>query len=1319
MSKAECKKNDEENTLLATRNFSLTRRLSIVSLVAMLITAAALIGLYRADQLNEHEAIAAVQNEQTLTLLTQSQGERINAFLSRGDLSTKRTEVELLRLDSLFASALSKIYARDVLKIKLYNLSGITQYSSFHGEIGGTSAHPDWLESALQGETIHHLELRDVFFGLNGEMHDVDVALTYRPLVFAGKRVGVIEIYNNLTPIFHRLNYNILQIALVIFSVFAGLYAALFLIVRRADRFIKTSQKNIVESEERLVLALAAAGDGEWEWNPKSDEALFSRRWKEMLGYTEEEFPNTGAAWIAHLHPEDKDRVLAVVQEHFSGNQASYVVEFRMRCQDDSWRWMLARGKLVTRDAGGLPLRMIGTHTDIHERKMIEGRLHFSEALLRQAESLAAIGSWQFDVFRNELRWSDETYRIFSTPVGTPLSFENFFNLVHPDDKKMVKSSWQEGLKYGRFQRICHRIVADGETRWVEECAQFELDGQGNAIMGIGSVQDITVRKQLEIACSDAGELLQAIIDTVPVRIFWKDLNLRYLGCNPAFAKDSGEERAEDIIGKNDFQLGWRAQAALYRADDLSVMEGISKLAYDEPQTTPDGNTIWLKTSKVPLRNTQGEIIGMLGIYDNITEQKLVELELKKSECEVRLQKELLNSVLENALDAVVQVDAAGIIIDWNRQAELIFGWERKDVIGQLMHKLIVPERYRERHVKGITDFLATGEGGALNKRIEIYAMHRDGREFPIELTTSPNKTAEGYVFSSFIRDITKRKWAEEALRVAATAFETHEAIVITDADSNIVRVNRAFTEITGYSSEEVQGKNPRIMQSGQHDRAFYVEMWQRVLHTGVWAGEIFDRRKNGDIYPKWMTITAVKNEQQNTTHYVAIFSDITSRKQIEEEIHNLAFYDALTKLPNRRLFLDRFRSSLAISARRNDYGAVLFIDLDRFKALNDTLGHDFGDLMLIEVGERIKSCVREMDTVARFGGDEFVVLIDAFSNDGEDVTNKVALVAEKIRESLAQPYHLKGHEYHSSPSIGICMYHGNEVHMDALLEHADMAMYQAKNSGRNAVRFFDPVMQQDAATHDALENDLHYAIASGQLHLHYQVQVDKDNHPLGAEAFLRWIHPEKGLIMPGQFLAIAEESMLTIDVGRWVLKTACQQLVLWEGADATRDFTLTINISAKHFAQADFVTEVASVVTEYEINPNCLKMELSEKLVLTDTGSTMKKIQVLRELGVRLSMDNFGTVYSSLSFIKELSSDQLKIHQEFVQGIAQGSNDTQLVQTIIDLAKSLELGVFAEGVETEAQRAFLKKHDCNTYQGYLFGKPVAIDEFNKLIAHI
>ncbi|MDO8465183.1 MAG: EAL domain-containing protein [Gallionella sp.] len=566
------------------------------------------------------------------------------------------------------------------------------------------------------------------------------------------------------------------------------------------------------------------------------------------------------------------------------------------------------------------------------------------------------------------------------------------------------------------------------------------------------------------------------------------------------------------------------------------------------------------------------------------------------------------------------------------------------------------------------------------------------------------------------VQDITEHHLAEEQLRIAAATFETHEAILITDANANIIRVNQAFQDITGYSMEEVLGKNPRILNSGRQDKEFYTAMWQQLLATGTWTGEMWDRRKDGQIYPKWLTITAVKNEQGQITEYVAIFSDITERKQAEEEIHYLAFYDALTDLPNRRLLLDRFRLALSVSARSHHYGAVLFLDMDKFKTLNDTLGHDYGDLMLIEVAKRVQFCVREVDTVARLGGDEFVVLLEEVDADAEEASQKIALIAEKIRVALVAPYLLKDREHHSSPSIGICLYRGNEAPVDVLLKHADMAMYQAKEAGRNAVRFFDPAMQHAVETHAAIEADLRRAVSGQQLRLYYQIQVDSDHRPLGAEALVRWVHPKRGMVSPAQFIPIAEESSLIFDVGHWVLDAACRQIALWSKRKQTRDLVLAVNVSAQQFRKHDFVENVATVAHAHQIDISRLKLELTESVILTDVADIVKKMHALKTLGVKLSLDDFGTGYSSLSYLKQLPLDQLKIDQSFVRDIATNQNDAVMVQTIIGMARNFSLNVIAEGVETEAQLEFLKQNDCMAYQGYLFGRPVPIEEFEALL---
>jgi diguanylate cyclase (GGDEF)-like protein len=443
---------------------------------------------------------------------------------------------------------------------------------------------------------------------------------------------------------------------------------------------------------------------------------------------------------------------------------------------------------------------------------------------------------------------------------------------------------------------------------------------------------------------------------------------------------------------------------------------------------------------------------------------------------------------------------------------------------------------------------------------------------------------------------------------------------------------------------------------------------------------------------------------------------DVTERKLAEEEIHSLAFYDALTQLPNRRLLMDRLHKALSSSARSRYCGAVLFLDMDRFKTLNDTLGHAYGDLLLIEVAQRLHSSVREVDTVARLGGDEFVVLIEEIDENAGTASQKVAQIAEKIRAALSAPYQLRGNQQHSSPSIGVTLYCGDEESADTLLKQADMAMYQAKESGRNAVCFFDPAMQQIVEQRGSIEADLHQAIAGQQLHLYYQIQIGSDLRPLGAEALVRWVHPARGMVSPAQFIPVAEGSALIISIGDWVLDTACRQLGVWAADPRTRDLTLAVNVSARQFKQPDFVDKIAALLNAHRIDASRLKLELTESVVLNDVLDVIAKMHALKALGVGLSIDDFGTGYSSLAYLKQLPVDQIKIDQSFVRNMVTDQNDAVMVKTIIDLAKNFRLNVIAEGVETETQLMFLKELGCMAYQGYFFNKPMPIEQFQVLL---
>ncbi len=655
------------------------------------------------------------------------------------------------------------------------------------------------------------------------------------------------------------------------------------------------------------------------------------------------------------------------------------------------------------------------------------------------------------------------------------------------------------------------------------------------------------------------------------------------------------------------------------------------------------------------------------------------------------------------------KVDTTGHIVETNEAYCSMVGYTREEIIGAHITKFEAMELTPEAIAAHIQLIIEQG-----HHRFETKHRHRDGHLIDLEVKAS--FVMEKKLLISFLRDVGERKQAEDELRIAAATFETQEAILITDSNAKILRVNQAFQNITGYRAEEMIGQNPRILQSGRHDTAFYQAMWSELLDTGKWSGDIWDRRKNGEIYPKYMTITAIYGDHHQVTHYVAVSSDISQRKQSEQEIHQLAFYDPLTKLPNRRLLLDRLRQAMAVSTRSDQYGALLFLDLDHFKTINDTQGHATGDLLLIEVARRLQTCVREGDSVARLGGDEFVVVLEELSSEPDEAATQTEQVAEKIRNELCQPYTLKDYECHTTPSIGISMFRDHLDNVEDLFKHADTAMYQAKTAGRNAIRFFDPQMQAALETRVALEADLHQALAKQQFRLYYQIQVDSLHRPLGAEVLLRWEHPERGLVSPAQFIPLAEDTGLIVPIGLWVLQTACAQLKAWQHDALTRAMTVAVNVSAKQFHQADFVAQVQRVLLESGVNPSLLKLELTESTVLENIQDTIAKMREIKMLGVNFSMDDFGTGYSSLQYLKRLPLDQIKIDRSFVLDITNDPNDAAIVQTIIAMTQALGLNVIAEGVETVAQRDFLDKHGCHAFQGYLFSKPVPLKEFEALL---
>ncbi|MFM6987568.1 MAG: putative bifunctional diguanylate cyclase/phosphodiesterase, partial [Arenimonas sp.] len=551
-----------------------------------------------------------------------------------------------------------------------------------------------------------------------------------------------------------------------------------------------------------------------------------------------------------------------------------------------------------------------------------------------------------------------------------------------------------------------------------------------------------------------------------------------------------------------------------------------------------------------------------------------------------------------------------------------------------------------------------------------------------------------------------ERENAQYDQRIAATAFETSKGMMITGPDMAILRVNRAFTAITGYDPQDVIGKTPRILSSDRHDRRFYEAMWRDINETGGWEGEIWNRRRNGEVYPQFLMINSVKAEDGTVSNYVASLEDITESKEADAKIHNLAFFDVLTQLPNRRLLADRLGHALAGSTRTGKHGALLMVDLDRFKTINETLGYEAGDQLLKQVAARLSGCVFEGDTVARTGADEFVVLLEGLSDDPGEAAAGVEMAVNRILAVLSAAYPLAGRDYHGTVGIGATLFLDHDCSMEELLKQTEIAMNQAKLAGPNTLRFFDPAMQAAIAARADLEAELRKAIELGQFELHYQLQVDHAARATGAEALVRWRHPERGMIPPFRFIPLAEETGLILAIGDWVLDTACARLKAWQNGPTTGHLSVAVNVSARQFNQEGFVAQVRELVARHGIDPSKLKLELTESMLLDDIDAMIDKMNALREIGVGLELDDFGTGYSSLQYLKRLPIEQLKIDQSFVRDLVDDDNDKAIVRTIISMAHSLNLGVIAEGVETEEQRRYLESQGCRHYQGYLFGRP-------------
>lgn len=831
------------------------------------------------------------------------------------------------------------------------------------------------------------------------------------------------------------------------------------------------------------------------------------------------------------------------------------------------------------------------------------------------------------------------------------------------------------------------------------------------------SISDISSRRRVELSMIERERFWAGVVKAVPDVVFIKDMlrqkfvySNRSLAQMLGFADDDPEVQAED----------YRDQ--LLHPDDVESMmvnRNLQQVLPDDKVQESrvrwrhrDGSWHWFSLRvKVLSRLPDGQVKQLIGVVRDVTTQSESTEQLKTSEQRYRL-------LAENISDVIWSTDAAFRLNYVSPSVKPLLGYEPEELVRRGFNYIVAGEEYT-RFMGQVLKYLAPRVGDPLEmQRLQSEGFYREvtfdcitaeGRKCPTELRLSLMWGAQSEFLGllGIARDITEQRRTENRLRMAATVFEnTTGGILVTDPAGYVVQVNENFSQITGFSAEEIIDQTPRLLQSNVHDDRFYPDILRTLREQGRWEGEIWLRRKSGEQFPAWAGITAVHDNEGDLVSYVCFFVDISERKASEARIESLAYYDALTGLANRTLFQDRLRTALQLAERRDEWVAVLFLDLDRFKAINDTLGHAAGDAMLKEVARRLRDCVRESDTVARMGGDEFTMLLSGLT-DRESAMSAGIHVAEKILAALAPAFILQEREFFISASIGLTLYPQDGREVSSLLKNADTAMYHAKAAGKDTFQFYQAEMNARALERLSLEGDLRRAVQDDVLTLHYQPQFDCASRRLtGAEALLRWQHPELGAISPAVFIPIAEEIGLVGVLGEWVIDRACRQMAEWRDAGHHLP-RLAINLSARQFTEGRLAEQVGNALKRYAITPETIELELTESVLLQDVEETMQTLAALKALGVEIAVDDFGTGYSSLNYLKDFPIDTLKIDRSFIQAMHAGNRDSRLARAIIAMGRSLELRVIAEGVETLEQLGLLVGFGCDEVQGYLLGHPV------------
>ena len=836
------------------------------------------------------------------------------------------------------------------------------------------------------------------------------------------------------------------------------------------------------------------------------------------------------------------------------------------------------------------------------------------------------------------------------------------------------------------------------------------------------SVHDITSRKRVELSLVERERFWSDVLRSVPDTLYVHDMSSmrvmfsnNRLGPDLGYSKDElrqfGERLWEKILHPDDVELYQRVR-------NLQKVVGDGQLLHCQLRWRHrNGSWHWFDIREHALsRDRHGRVSRLIGVAKDITGEIAAQASLRDSERRYRLLAESISDVILSSnsdlqLNYVSPSAAAffGYSPDWLLEHGLLGTVTNPRQLASLLQLI---ERVRD--ARNQVEKLSLLQDALTGRTFVFDCLRADGRKITVEMRLTLMWDEQGH-FEGVLgigRDITQQRRAERDLRMAATVFEhSTAAILVTDPAGYIVRINETFQRITGYAGKEVLDQLPGMLTADRQQAAQLSYILNQLNQQGSWEGELWLKRRDGEQFPAWVGITAVHDDDGDLASYVCFFNDISERKASEQRIHRLAYYDALTLLPNRTLFQDRLHTALQHAERHEEWVVLMFLDLDRFKPINDSLGHAAGDRMLKDVAVRLAACVGEDDTVARMGGDEFTLLLQA-RNTRAGALNRAIHVAEQILASLAQPFILQGREFFVTASIGIALAPQDGEELSQLMKNADTAMYHAKERGKNNFQFYQAEMNATALQRLELESDLRHALEQGQFLLYYQPQFSGDGKRLtGAEALLRWKHPRRGLVAPNEFIPVLEELGLIVQVGDWVIAEACRQLRAWHEADV-RVPKVSVNLSARQFGDGQLGMRISRILNDSGVPPASLELELTESILMRDVGETLQMLNSLKKLGLCIAVDDFGTGYSSLNYLKQFPIDVLKIDRSFVDGVPGGEQDAQIARAIIAMAHSLSLAVIAEGVETQAQLDFLREHDCDQVQGYLFGKPMAASQF-------